>query len=136
MLPFYFFSIVFNALTGYILAFGKEDADDTAEPGFKLSFSNETFRLVLGVGSLVIGFLKLLSPVQGNIPVVGDLVPALTGLASGFILVFEYYRNRSSLESEQAEKIEGLIKPHRKIAGFGALGAAVLHFLLYSVPLL
>jgi hypothetical protein len=136
MLPFYFLSIVFNALAGYILAFGKEETDDAAEAGFRLSFNNETFRLVLGVGSLAIGFLKILSPVQGNIPVVGDLVPALTGLAVGFILVFEYYRNRASLESEQAEKVETLIKTYRKLLGFGALGAAVLHFLLYSVPLL
>jgi hypothetical protein len=134
MLPFYFLTILFNAISGYVLAFRKEEA--RGENGFSLSFDNEVFRLVLGAASIFTGFFKVLSPVIGNIPVVGDLVPALTNLLGGFILVFDYYRSRTTVHSEAVEKLEDIIGKNRRIAGFVSIGAAILHFVFYSVPFL
>jgi hypothetical protein len=131
MLPFYFLTILFNAVSGYVLAFRSEETRE--EHGFSFSLDNEVFRLILGAASIFTGLLKILSPVAGNIPVVGDLVPALTNLLGGFILVFEYYRNRTTLRSEAVEKLGEIIEKNRKIAGFVSLGAAILHFVFYSV---
>jgi hypothetical protein len=131
MLPFYLLTILFNAVSGYVLAFRSEEIRE--EHGFSFSLDNEVFRFILGAASIFTGLLKILSPVAGNIPVVGDLVPALTNLLGGFILVFEYYRNRTTLRSEAAEKLGEIIEKNRKIAGFVSLGAAVLHFVFYSV---
>jgi hypothetical protein len=134
MLPFYLLTILFNAVSGYVLAFRKEES--RGENGFSFSLDNEVFRLVLGAASIFTGLLKILSPVAGNIPVIGDLVPALANLAGGFILVFEYYRNRTALRSEAVEKIGNIVDKNRKITGFVSVGAAVLHFVFYSVPFL
>ncbi|MDR2048835.1 MAG: hypothetical protein LBP69_05220 [Treponema sp.] len=131
MLPFYFLTILFNAVLGYVLAFRQKEVRE--ENGFSLSFDNEVFRLVLGAASMFTGILKILSPVAGNIPVIGDLVPALANLLGGFILVFEYYRNRTTVHSEAVEKTGDMIEKNRKIAGFVSIGAAVLHFVFYSV---
>jgi hypothetical protein len=90
----------------------------------------------LGAASIFTGLLKILSPVAGNIPVIGDLVPALANLSGGFIMVFEYYRNRTTVHSEAVEKLGDIIDKNRKIAGFVFIGAAVLHFVFYSVPFL
>jgi hypothetical protein len=130
MLPIYFLSIAANALTGYTLAFGKEEAE-----GGNISFSldGETMRLLIGVVSVVLGFLKLLSPVEGNAPVVGDLIPALAGLCGGLILAFEFYRRRTTLESPGMEKIVEFIAKNRKIIGFFCLGAAVLHLFFFNL---
>jgi hypothetical protein len=131
MLPFYFLTIFFNAVTGYILAFRK--AEDGEEDGFSFGFDNGMLRLVIGGASMLTGLFKLLSPVSGNVPVLGDLVPALANLAGGFILVFEYYRSRSSVASETADRIEKIAVRNRKAAGFFSIGAALLHFIFYPV---
>jgi hypothetical protein len=134
MLPFYFLTILFNGLTGYILAFCGEEARD--EGGFAFSFYNEIFRLVLGALSVFTGLMKLLSPVAGNFPVIGDMLPALANFAGGFILLFEYYRSRTTLGSNAAERIGVFVVKYRKITGFAALSAAALHFVLYPAPFL
>jgi hypothetical protein len=67
------------------------------------------------------------------VPVVGDIIPALAGFLAGFVLVFEYYRNRSTLEPEHTEKIEQVLIHNKKWVGYFAFAAAALHFLLPSV---
>jgi len=124
MLPIYFFSITVNALAGYTLAFGKEEAE---AGNTSFNFNGETTRLIIGVLSFVFGLLKLLSPVEGNVPVAGDLIPALAGLSGGFILVFEFYRHRSTLDSPGVERTAEFISKNRRVAGFFCLAAAVLH---------
>jgi hypothetical protein len=133
MVQIYFLSIFLNALTAYVLIIGGEEEETDSEPKFRFSIHNETFRLILGALTMVTGLLKLLSPVAGDVPVVGDLLPALTGLAAGFVLVFDFYRSRSSLASEQTEKIEGLLARSRKWIGFAAVAVAALHFMFPTV---
>jgi membrane associated rhomboid family serine protease len=132
MILFYILSILFNAVAGYILTVEDEEGTDI-ETGLRLSANSETFRLILGVLTMVAGLLKLLSPAQGDIPVVGDLVPALLGLLSGFVLVFSYYRNKTSLESEEADNFGRILAKNKRWIGFVALASAALHFLFPSV---
>ncbi|MCL2232214.1 MAG: hypothetical protein FWB99_03965 [Treponema sp.] len=137
MLQFYFMSIVMNALAGYILVTG--DKEDHEPLVFKsgLSFKDETFMLVVGILSVLTALMKILSSVEGDVPVIGDLFPALTGFLAGFILIFEYYRKRTSLEtSDSTEKVDRLLIANKKIIGMAALAAAVLHFLFPRVLLL
>jgi hypothetical protein len=77
--------------------------------------------------------LKILSSVPGDIPVLGDLLPALAGFITGFILLFEYYRGRTSVESEKARRLEGLLAKHKKWLGFFSIAVAGLHFLFPTV---
>ena len=135
MVQFYFLSIVLNVLTGYILISGDEGGPLEFKSGFSLK--DETFRLVVGIVSVIIGLLKLLSVAEGDVPVIGDLIPSLTGFLSGFVLIVEYYRGRSSPEvSEQSEKVDRLLVGNKKIIGVACLIAAVLHFLFPKVLLL
>ena len=135
MLQFYFLSIFLNALSGYLLITG--DSDRVLEFKGKFSFSDETFKLIIGVLSAVTGLLKLLSPIEGDIPVIGDLIPAICGFLTGFVFIFEYYRNRSTLdESENTDKIDRVLIRNKKIIGIAAVTVAVLHFLFPKVLLL
>jgi len=135
MLQFYFLSIALNALAGYMLFTG--DNDDILEFKSGFSLKDETFRLIVGILSAITGLLKILSAIDGDVPVVGDLFPALTGLLCGFILIFDYYRGNSSLVvSENSKKVNQLILKNRKIIGIIAIIAAVLHFLFPKVLLL
>ncbi|MDR1900570.1 MAG: hypothetical protein LBQ55_11210 [Treponema sp.] len=131
MLQIYFLSIFLNALAGYVLIMG--DGEEIAAAGFRLSIDNETFRLVMGILTVIVGVLKLLSPVAGDVLVAGDLIPALSGFAAGFVLVFGFFQARSGMETEKFEKIKALVQKNKKWVGFAVIAAAILHFMFPSV---
>jgi hypothetical protein len=133
MIQFYFLSVLFNALTGYILGIEQKEDEDSLEEGIKFSFRNGTFRLVLGVLTMITGLLKLLSSTRGDIPVIGDIIPAIAGLGAGFILVFEYYNTRSALNTEKSENFVRFLENNKRWMGFIAMASAALHFLFPSV---
>ena len=134
MIQFYFLSIVLNAVAGYILI-SQDDGVLEFKSGF--SIKDETFRLIVGILSVITGLLKILSVIEGDIPVVGDLLPAVAGFVSGSALILEYYRSRSYItSSDQTDKINNILIGQRKIIGFAALIVAVLHFLFPKVLLL
>ena len=134
MLQFYFLSIVLNALAGYILITGDSEGDSIL--GFNFSLKDESLRLVLGILSALMGLLKILSVAPGDVPVIGDLFPALTGFLAGFILISEYYRKRASGDVLEGGKKFALLAANKKIVGIAALAAAALHFLFPTVLLL
>ena len=135
MIQFYFLSVFLNALAGYILFSG----DDGGVLEFKSDFSlkDETFKLIAGICTGVVGLLKLLSPIEGDIPIIGDLVPGVFGLLAGFILILEYYRNRTPMdETEKSETMNRILLGNKRIIGIAAIVVAILHFLLPKVLLL
>ncbi|MDR1444645.1 MAG: hypothetical protein LBI94_07175 [Treponema sp.] len=132
MIQFYFLSILFNVTGGFILFTNGKEAP---EPEIRFSLQNEVFRLILGILCAVTGLLKLLSPIQGDIPVAGDLVPASAGLVTGFILLFDYYHGRSFFEDGDS-RMTRIITVNRKWIGFAAMAAAALHFVFPQVLLL
>lgn len=135
MLQFYFLSIVLNALAAIVLL--SDDEGSVLEFRGNFSLKDETSKLVIGILLLITGLLKILSPLEGDIPVVGDLFPALSSFLSGAVLIFEFYRNRTSLDlSENSDKINRILISNKKIIGVVAIIAALLHFLFPKVLLL
>ena len=135
MLQFYFMSIALNAIAGFLLI--SNDEGDKLEFDTRFSFKDESFRFVVGILCLITGFMKILSPVEGSTIIIGDLIPAVVGIVSGFILIFEYYRNRSTLVSpEHSEKIDRHLVGNKRLIGFAAIIAAALHFLFPKALLL
>jgi hypothetical protein len=131
MIQFYFLSVFLNALAGYALASGDEKGELGIKGGFSLS--DETVRLVLGILCMVTGLLKLLSPSENGLPILGDFIPAMVGLLTGFILVLEYYRSHATVESGQADSLYEKFALNKKLVGFVAVVSAVLHFLFPGV---
>jgi hypothetical protein len=77
MVQLYFLSILLNGLSGYVLGFSGNEPDTGMGNSLRFSLNNSTFRLILGILTAVTGLLKLLSPIEGDVPVAGDLVPAI-----------------------------------------------------------
>jgi len=129
MIQLYFLSILCNALSGYVLFAG----NDNETPEKPLSFANNpTFNLVLGILSAVTGVLKLLSPTVDKIPIIGDLVPAIAGIAAGLVLIFGIYRQNTSSASTSTNSLDslaGTFLAFRKPFGLGLFAVALLHFL-------
>ncbi len=134
MLQFYFLSILLNAITGYVLLFAdRENTDALTDSRVPSIVRDETFRLVLGILTAVTGFFKLLTAIRGDIPVVGDLLPALAGLVGGFMLLYEYYKPRSPLEEDALPSVVLKIIEGKRYVGVVCLGASAFHFLFPTV---
>jgi hypothetical protein len=133
MMQIYFLSIFFNILAGYTLI--AEDDKNAPEIKIGFSFKDETVKLILGILAMAAGVLKLLSPAEGGLILLGDLFPALTGFAAGFILSFEYYQKRKTISDaieKKASFVEFLLQ-NRKIAGIAAIATAILHFIFPGI---
>jgi hypothetical protein len=129
----WFLSVLLNVLAGLVLIFSVTDAEgasDTPEsfstaPAF---FENKTFRLVLGILCALVGVIKLGVTLTG-VPVVGDLLPALAGIAAGGALLVDYYTNSSSLAVDFPAIVQKICFEDKKYLGIAAIIVAVLHFI-------
>ncbi|MBB5225529.1 hypothetical protein DYE50_03290 [Treponema ruminis] len=94
---------------------------------------DKTLQLVVGILSALTGLMKLLSPIQYDIAIIGDLVPALAGLAAGAVLLLDWYQERSEVELTLPEALQGIYEGGRKYLGIFCIIAAVLHFIFPRV---
>ncbi|MBI9105196.1 MAG: hypothetical protein JEZ04_00535 [Spirochaetales bacterium] len=133
MVQLYFLSILLNILGGFGLA-----SETMVEriSGFRI-FSDffegkTTLKLVVGILSFVVGILKLLSSM--DVPVAGDLLPALCNIAVGIALTLDYYKDRT--EAGSSEKLNDFFARKSSFIGVGAVVFGFLHFLIPRVLLL
>ncbi len=158
MEQFYCLSVVMNVITALILMYGidftKEQADSLPVPAEKKSSRRKTsnekkevsldcnllnkksFRLIVGIVAVVVGLMKVLSVFKG-IPIIGDLLPAVAGLAGGASILLEYYScSTSSDDFELADNVRAVFIDSRKYIGVLCIVAAVLHFVFPGALLL
>lgn len=134
MYQFYFLSILTNIIAGITLAFDRMDGRLRLHTVFNPDlFRHAGFRLGLGVITFVTGFLKLLSVTPGTPPVVGDLFPAVMGLLLGFTLCFQYYQERTEVQSSTVVSLDKVFGRHGANLGMVGVVAGVLHFFLNRV---
>jgi hypothetical protein len=132
MVQLYLLSIVLNGVIGFILVFGDAIEGGSTANGFKLFLSSWGFRLVLGILAAITGFLKFLSPIMNKTPVLGDMLPALAGIAAGFTLIFGFYRENSTRNDDTDGKLDRIgdaFLHYKKAVGISLLVIAALHFL-------
>jgi hypothetical protein len=128
MLQFYFLSIFANILAGLTLTADYFAEKTEAFLPFKDLFSRKNVRTAIGISAFVVGFLKLLLPVQTV--VVGDLLPALAGLTMGAGLILGILRERSNVSGETVDNLEKTVMTYRVPLGISGLVISALHFLL------
>ena len=134
MYQIYFLSILLNLLCGITLSFDRMDEKLQLRSLFNPElFQHAGFRLTMAVLTFVVGFLKLLSVSPGDVPVVGDLLPALAGLVMGFTLFLQYYRDRTTVESSSMASLDQIFVTKSVIIGTIGIIVAVLHFFLHGV---
>ena len=123
-----------NSFIGFLLIFTHTGDTYSTDKNMKFSFFSGGFRLLFGIAAAITGVLKLFIPVENrngtSIYILGDLLPALAGIAAGFILIFNFYRENSSKANTegQLDRIGDQFLSHKKIIGFSLLAISVLHF--------
>ena len=131
MIQLYLLSVVFNGLIGFLLVFGDAEEDGSIEGSMKFSLSSGSLRLIIGILATITGALKLFSPVQNTVYILGDLLPALACIAAGFILIFGFYRDHSSKIDKEGhlDRIGDVFLRYKKSVGTALMVIAALHFL-------
>ncbi|MCL2174535.1 MAG: hypothetical protein FWB73_00680 [Treponema sp.] len=128
MIQLYLLSILCNGLSGYLLFTGSESDGDTGSfPRFPVN--NPSIFLILGIISIVTGFLKLLSPSLDGILILGDLLPAAGGIIAGLMLIFGIYRQNTAARQGELDRIGVSLLAFKKPIGLGLLIIALVHFL-------
>lgn len=116
MLQFYFLSILFNLLAGFVLINSEKNYLDV-----KL-LNEKKFRLVLGILSGLAGVIKLFVVVRTDIIILGDLLPAIAGIAGGIALLIH----------EDNEKLPDWAKKvfvaNKYLVGICCMSIAIVHF--------
>ena len=129
MLPFYFLSVTTNLMMGGILLLSAKDKEEFS---IKYPLLNDpTFLLVLLIFSGISAVFKLLSPVEGNTPIIGDRVPALSG-GLGCSVCFERWVKASENQLTLPPFFARILTFEQPI-GFFCLFAGVTHLLFSSV---
>ena len=131
MLQFYFLSIFANVLAGLTLPSEYLAERFKAFLPFKELFSKNNVKTTIGIAAFVVGFLKLL--IRSNptdVPVVGDLLPALAGLAMGAGLILGIIKERSKVPAETVDNLEKTVMTYRVPLGIAGLVISALHFLV------
>ncbi len=116
MLQFYFLSVFFNLIVGFVLINDQKNILELA------LLKERVFRLVLGILSAVTGVIKLFVVVHTSAVIVGDFLPVIAGIAGGLSLIVQ----------DDNEKFPEWFKKvfivNKYIVGIGCLAVALLHF--------
>lgn len=135
MLQLYFLSILCNGLAGFLISYGDSFNVGSGDDGAKPTSASGSFRLIVGILAAVTGFLKLLAPV--SVPILGDLLPALAGLAAGFVLLYGFHRAKTATagandDGGKLDIVGDALLRYRKPIGIACMAVAALHFLFPS----
>ncbi|MCQ2611244.1 MAG: hypothetical protein MJ169_05790 [Treponema sp.] len=127
MAQMYVLSILMNLMVGMILVTPASDKQKF--------FTNEVTRLICGAVCFLTALIKLFftyGSKGAGIPVLGDLIPAVAGIAGGASVLIEYYLENHSAGSVP-EIVETILVKNKLYIGILCLGAAVLHFIMPGV---
>jgi len=136
MVQFYALSVFINIIIGSLLSIDGKSEEAGFFSRLKDVLEDRGFKFSLGILSLIIGLFKILTPTRGDIPVVGDLMPAVAGIVLGGVLLLEFFRTKSDVSSEAISKIEGAVAQNRKFIGITGIVIGILHFLMPAVPII
>ena len=137
MLQIYFISIVVIFLGGLALVAEYLGEKRPSLASLKDYFGRKGVTVTLGFLSLIAGILKFFirAPFD-TVPVAGDLLPALVGIALGLALLMGFFKSKVSEPSELMDKAEKMALTYRVPLGFLGIAVAIVHFLFPGAVLL
>lgn len=129
MIQVYFLLILANVLIGLILGV----------PAFKNALSSElvnilenrSFQRMVGLIAVLVGFLGLIVVLPGDLPILGNLLPALSAMAVGLAVFVGPPGEESSLPA-WARLVHEFVYQYSGVFSIACLVFALLHFIFPS----
>jgi hypothetical protein len=137
MAQFYLLSVLSSMVAGLTLAGDYLGEKLPFLASFRNLRANRGAQTTIAVAAIIIGIVKLivLSPGE-SVPVVGDLLPALTGILLGAIMLIEAYRPTVESRGASMEKISKTVLTYRVPVGVAGVVIAFVHFLFPGAVIL
>lgn len=134
MVQFYFLAVCLNIVGGLILT-----APDFSE---KLPFlgqlknalvEKQSGRVIFVLLLLFTGIFKILSVTKGDVPVIGDFLPAVSLFVLALSLSVDFFAEKSSVESSLVQRLNENLRKNGKIIGVSSIVIGVFHFIFPGV---
>lgn len=97
--------------------------------------SSEILQVTLGCIGTIVGLLALFLIFEGNLIILGDLVPAVMAMLSGITLFIEYIAQEDSNDATAIRFIKNIFLKNRAILGITSIIVGVIHFIAPSLEL-
>lgn len=155
MMQMFLLSILFNVLAGLILLNTRKQTEKVTEKdeskiedlskkqkileGIRKSISesevlsNKTFTLVIGILSMLTGVCKFFCVAKDGLLILGDLLPAIMGIAAGFAILLNYYLSTASVENNLPKPVKLIFIDNIYWVGISCFIVAFLHFIMPGV---
>lgn len=134
MVQFYFLAVCLNIFGGLVLAAPYFKDRFPGVSGLReFLFEKRSLRIGVISSLVILGILKFVSVYIGDVIIVGDLLPALTLLVSGFTMLVEYISESNDADKGFIKKMDSIFVKHSSIAGVAAIVAGTLHFIFPGV---
>jgi len=137
MAQFYLLSIVSMILSGLALSGDYLGSRVAFLATFRSWLEHRGAAIGLGVVTAAVGIFKLIVRSPGEtVPVAGDLLPALVGMALGAAVFFEATLRRPNPTESRIDRYAKAVLSYRVPLGLGGLAVALLHFLFPGAVIL
>jgi len=136
MVQFYLLSVVANLIAGSMLSVDLLEAKVGAFKGMgQFVRERPKMGLVAGIVAFAVGFFMFITPMRGDLPVVGDLLPAVAGIVMGYSLWLDWFKKKRAETASWPfiELSDRLFGRYRNAIGITGIAIALLHFLVPAV---
>lgn len=136
MVQIYFLVVLCNLLMGVILTRDFLDSKIDNFSIFNQILSSEILQVTTGCIGTIVGILALFLRYNGNMIILGDLIPALVSIIAGVTLFIEYIANEENNNSSMVNFFKNTFIKNRLVLGFLAMIVGIIHFIAPSIELL
>ncbi|MGO9411298.1 MAG: hypothetical protein ACLQCB_11175 [Spirochaetia bacterium] len=137
MLQFYLLSVVANLVASLTLAGDYFGERMPFLKCFAEARSSRSARITIGVAALVVGIIKLFVLAPGeNVIILGDFLPAVTGIILGGVLLAEINQGKVAQAGEPIRKLSHTALTYRVPVGIAGIIITFLHFLFPNMMIL
>ncbi|WP_024654100.1 hypothetical protein [Borrelia persica] len=138
MLQIYFISVLLNLLGGIILAFptlrNKLKCLMIFDEFVNIINNNNAVRSILGTIFITASIFEIIIPY--DLPIIGNLFPAITLFLIGFILFLNQKMPITLQNNKEYGKFKSFIENNKTLIGILALIIGIIHFLAPKIPFL
>jgi len=133
MVQFYVLSVLVNLLGGFLLA---GDIISKKFSTFDLCnkiLKSETYTLILTIIAAVAGIFKIISVFEGDLYIIGDLLPAAASFTIATYFFCKYLFEKKGVLEGALGSIDLFIEKYKSLIGIACIVIAFLHFLFPRV---
>jgi purine-cytosine permease-like protein len=131
MFQIYFLTVLTNILAGLTISSKFLSSKIEGFQVFSDKMENRLFRVILGSVTLLTGLFSLLNHSDVSIAILGNLVPAVTAMAMGLILIIYYFFSGGDQEENHfVQKVKDMTEKYGNILGIAGIIVGLIHFLI------